>query len=87
VDSDVTSVVDGLVQFADEVNPVIGLVHHLPVLRCVERRRTGVVDGVGRTVWQRGRWWSVREFCRSYTLPPQFTVAAPVTGGASLPSP
>jgi hypothetical protein len=51
VDSDVTaSVVEGLVQFADEVNPVIGLVHDLPVLRCVERGCTDVVDGAGRTV-------------------------------------
>ena len=48
--TDVTaSVVEVLVQYADELNPVIGLVHHLPVLRCIERWRTRVVDGPGRT--------------------------------------
>jgi hypothetical protein len=35
----------------EEVSRVIGLVHHLPLRRCVERRRTDVVDGAGRTVW------------------------------------
>lgn len=42
--------VDGVVAYADEINAVIGVVHHLPVLGWVERRRTGIIDGTGWTV-------------------------------------